>query len=100
MSTSPAGIGSAGTQFLQRNEGRIAYELAGEGPLVVCVPGMGELRSTYRYTVPALAATGLGSPRWTLRGHGDSDASFSSYDDSAAALTWRRSSSTSRRQRS
>ncbi|HYM84544.1 MAG TPA: alpha/beta hydrolase, partial [Candidatus Dormibacteraeota bacterium] len=28
-----------------RPGGRIAYDVAGEGPLVVCVPGMGDLRS-------------------------------------------------------
>jgi pimeloyl-ACP methyl ester carboxylesterase len=85
MSTSPAEIGGAGTQFLQRNEGPIAYEVAGEGPLVVCVPGMGELRSIYRFTVPVLSANGFRVASMDLRGHGDSDASFSRYDDSAAA---------------
>ena len=41
--------------LLDRPEGRIAYDVAGSGPLVVCVPGMGELRSSYRATVPALS---------------------------------------------
>ena len=30
------------TRFLDRPGGRIAYDVAGEGPLVVCVPGMGD----------------------------------------------------------
>jgi pimeloyl-ACP methyl ester carboxylesterase len=85
MSTTPAETGSAGAQFLRRDEGRIAYEVSGEGPLVVCVPGMGELRNIYRYTVPVLVANGFRVASMDLRGHGDSDASFSSYDDSAAA---------------
>ena len=85
MNTTAAQGESAGTQFLQRDEGRIAYEVSGEGPLVVCVPGMGELRSIFRYTVPALVANGFRVASMDLRGHGDSDASFSSYDDSAAA---------------
>ena len=85
MNTTAAQGESAGTQFLQRDEGRIAYEVSGEGPLVVCVPGMGELRSIYRFTVPALVANGFRVASMDLRGHGDSDASFSSYDDSAAA---------------
>jgi hypothetical protein len=59
VNTTPAQGGSAGTQFLRRDEGRVAYEVSGEGPLVVCVPGMGELRSVYRYTVPALVANGF-----------------------------------------
>jgi pimeloyl-ACP methyl ester carboxylesterase len=46
---------------------------------------MGELRSIYRFTVPALTAKGFRVASMDLRGHGDSDANFSSYDDSAAA---------------
>jgi pimeloyl-ACP methyl ester carboxylesterase len=85
MSAAAVEGASAGAQFLQRDEGRIAYEVSGDGPLVVCVPGMGELRSIYRYTVPALVANGFRVASMDLRGHGDSDASFSSYDDPAAA---------------
>lgn len=70
--------------MLVRPEGRIAYEVTGDGPLVVCIPGMGELRSSYRYTTPALVGAGLRVAAMDLRGHGDSDASFSSYDDVAA----------------
>jgi pimeloyl-ACP methyl ester carboxylesterase len=69
---------------LERPEGRIAYEVVGSGPLVVCVPGMGELRSSYRATVPALVAAGFSAVTVDLRGHGDSDATFSAYDDVAA----------------
>jgi len=36
------------TQYLDRGEGRIAYDIAGSGPLVLCVPGMADLRSTVR----------------------------------------------------
>jgi len=68
-------------RFLDRPEGRIAYEVAGSGPLVVCVPGMGELRSSYRHTVPALVAVGFSVATVDLRGHGDSDATFTAYDD-------------------
>jgi pimeloyl-ACP methyl ester carboxylesterase len=72
------------TDRLQRPEGSIAYDVTGEGPLVVCVPGMGELRSSYRATVPALVAAGYRVATMDLRGHGDSDATFSRYDDVAA----------------
>jgi pimeloyl-ACP methyl ester carboxylesterase len=74
----------ARTEWLERPEGRIAYDVAGQGPLVLCVPGMGELRSAFRYTVPALVAAGFRVATMDLRGHGDSDASFSRYDDVAA----------------
>jgi pimeloyl-ACP methyl ester carboxylesterase len=88
MSTAPlrdGQEGSAGTHSLESEGGRVAYDLSGDGPLVVCVPGMGELRSIYRYTVPALVANGFRVASMDLRGHGESDASFPSYDDSAAA---------------
>lgn len=75
---------AAQTQMLDRPGGRIAYDVSGDGPLVVCVPGMGELRSVYRFTVPALVAAGLRAVTMDLRGHGDSDATFTSYDDVAA----------------
>jgi pimeloyl-ACP methyl ester carboxylesterase len=72
------------TQYLDRPGGRIAYDVTGEGPLVVGVPGMGDLRSNYRYVVPALVAAGYRVATMDLRGHGDSDATFVRYDDVAA----------------
>ena len=41
-------------QYLTRPEGRIAYDVRGSGPLVVCVSGMSDLRSTYRHLVDPL----------------------------------------------
>lgn len=72
------------TQYLDRPGGRLAFDVAGTGPLVVAVPGMGELRSSYRSTVPALVAAGFRVATLDLRGHGDSDATFDRYDDVAA----------------
>lgn len=72
------------TSYLDRGEGRIAYDLQGEGPLVVCLPGMGELRSSYRFLAPALVKAGYRVASMDLRGHGDSDDGFSAYDDVAA----------------
>ncbi len=72
------------TLFLDRPGGRIAYDVSGNGPLVVGVPGMGDLRSNFRYLVPALVAAGYRVATMDLRGHGDSDATFSAYDDVAA----------------
>ena len=67
--------------YLARPEGRIAYDITGDGPLVVLVPGMGDLRSTYRFLVPDLVAAGLTVVSVDLRGHGDSDVGFGSYGD-------------------
>jgi pimeloyl-ACP methyl ester carboxylesterase len=80
-------IHSVQTQYLSRPEGRIAYHLDGpdNGPLVVCLPGMGDLRSTFRHLRPALVQAGYRVAAMDLRGHGDSDATFGSYDDQAAA---------------
>ncbi|WP_345467506.1 alpha/beta hydrolase [Paeniglutamicibacter antarcticus] len=63
------------------NQGRIAYDVQGSGPLLLLVPGMGELRSTYRFLTPALVAAGYTVATTDLRGHGDSDATFTSYGD-------------------
>jgi len=77
-------ISSTPARRLVRDSGSVAYDVVGEGPLVVCLPGMGELRSSYRYTTPALLDAGLRVATMDLRGHGDSDATFTCYDDVAA----------------
>src|ERR1035438_3655588 len=73
------------TSYLARPRGRIGYDVAGEGPLVVLVPGMGDLRAGYRFLAPALRAAGYRVACTDLRGHGDSDATFSSYGDEETA---------------
>ncbi len=79
------------TQYLDRPGGRIAFDLTGpdKGPLVICVPGMGDVRSTFRHLRPALVAAGYRVGCLDLRGHGDSDATFGRgaghYDDTASA---------------
>jgi pimeloyl-ACP methyl ester carboxylesterase len=76
---------TSGTQFLDRGKGRIAYDVTGSGPLVIAVPGMADLRSTYRHLVPELVAAGFRVATLDLRGQGDSDLTFNSFDDPAAA---------------
>ena len=73
------------TRYLDRTEGRIAYDVSGSGPLVVAVPGMGDLRSAYRHLAPALVEAGFRVATMDLRGHGDSDTSFTAYDDPGVA---------------
>ena len=73
------------TSYLARPEGRIGYDVAGEGTLVVLVPGMGDLRAGYRFLAPALREAGYRVACTDLRGHDDSDATFSSYGDEETA---------------
>lgn len=74
----------AATRYLDRPGGRIAWDIVGEGPLVVAVPGMGDLRSNFRFLVPALVDGGYRVATMDLRGHGESDTTFDAYDDVAA----------------
>jgi alpha-beta hydrolase superfamily lysophospholipase len=67
------------TSYLSRPEGRIGYDVAGDSSLVVLVPRMGDLRVGYRFLAPDLRAAGYRVACTDLRGHGDSDATFSSY---------------------
>lgn len=70
---------------VERAGGRIAVEITGAGPLVVCVPGMGESRASFRHLVPGLVASGHRVAVMDLRGHGESSVRFGAYDDPAAA---------------
>lgn len=60
------------TQWLERDGGRLAYDDEGAGDLVVCVPGIGDLRQEYRFLAPALVAGGFRVATMDLRGHGES----------------------------
>jgi pimeloyl-ACP methyl ester carboxylesterase len=81
-------MGSSATEsstiFLDRPGGRIAYDVVGNGPLVICAPGMGDVRSVYRFLAPALVDAGYRVATMDLRGHGESDTTFEAYDDVAA----------------
>ena len=68
------------TRFLSRPGGRLAFDVEGDGPLVVCVPGMGDVRAEYRLLAPRLRAAGCAVATLDLRGHGESDATFDSYE--------------------
>lgn len=80
MQTSPTDL-----QHLTRSEGRIAYSVAGSGPLVVLAPGMGDTRDVYRALAPRLVDAGYRVAVTDVRGHGDSDADFARTGDSATA---------------
>ncbi len=73
------------TQYFERPEGTIAYDDSqGEGELVIMWPGMGALRSEYRYLAPKLIEAGYRAVTADLRGHGESSAGWPEYTLTAA----------------
>lgn len=72
------------TKFIDRTEGRIAYDDTGSGPLIVCAPSLGDLRAEYRLIAPQLVDAGFRVVTTDLRGHGESSPTWSDY--SVAAL--------------
>jgi pimeloyl-ACP methyl ester carboxylesterase len=73
------------TCFLDVAGGRLAYSDTGVGPLVIAVPGMGDLRSTYRFLAPKLAAAGYRVISLDLRGHGESSVRWDDYSVGSVA---------------
>lgn len=67
------------TLFLDRANGRIAYDEVGTGPLVLCVPSMGDVRSEYRFLAPQLAQAGYRVVTMDVRGHGESSAAWDDF---------------------
>jgi pimeloyl-ACP methyl ester carboxylesterase len=67
------------TEFLEVDGGRIAYEVTGDGPLVVLAHGMGDNRNAYRFLVPVLTEAGYRVASTDLRGAGESSTGWSSY---------------------
>ena len=73
------------TEFLTTPDGTLAYQVTGDGPLVVCSPGMGDLRSTFDNITPALAEAGYRVAAMDIRGLGESSTGWPTYGDSATA---------------
>ena len=70
---------------IETDGGTLAVEIEGEGPLILCSPGMGELRSSYAPLAEHLVASGFCVARMDARGHGDSSAVFNRYGDEPTA---------------
>ena len=67
------------TQYLSTQGGKIAYEVSGSGPLVICIPSMGDVRAEYRFMAPRLAAAGFRVACMDLRGMGESSTGWQDY---------------------
>ncbi|MFF9651122.1 alpha/beta fold hydrolase [Streptomyces sp. NPDC014622] len=67
------------TEFLKTGDGQLAYDVTGEGPLIVLAHGMGDNRAAYREVAARLADAGLRVASTDLRGHGESSTGWTSY---------------------
>ena len=67
------------TQFLDLDGGRMAYDDAGEGPLVVATPAMLDLRSELRFLRPLLVEAGFRVVTIDQRGMGETSARWPVY---------------------
>lgn len=63
----------------------LAYDLAGDGALVVLAHGMGDSRHAYRFLAPGLVAAGYRVANLDLRGSGDSDVGWEDHSRTAIA---------------
>lgn len=60
------------TEFLDIKGGRIAYDVTGEGPLIVLSHGIGDRRQVFRFLAPELVRAGFRVAAADMRGHGES----------------------------
>ena len=73
------------TEFLSTGGGTLAYDVTGEGPLVVLAHGMGVSRASYRFVVPQLVAAGYRVANVDLRGCGESSTDWPAFSRTAIA---------------
>ena len=67
------------TQFLNRENGRLAYDDSGNGPLVICIPSMGDVRGEYRFLIPQLVSAGYRAVSMDVRGLGQSSTGWDDF---------------------
>ncbi|HEY7849655.1 MAG TPA: alpha/beta hydrolase [Ktedonobacterales bacterium] len=73
------------TRYLDVPGGRLAYDDQGTGQVVLCVPGMGDVRAEYRLLTPQLLAAGYRVVTMDVRGHGESSVNWPAYNAAAVA---------------
>jgi pimeloyl-ACP methyl ester carboxylesterase len=76
---------TATTSFLDRPHGRLAYDVTGQGPLVIASTGLGDGRQSFRFLVADVAGAGYRIATMDLRGHGQSSTGWPTYDETAIA---------------
>src|ERR671923_247479 len=78
LDNTQAGIGDTVLVNREGNGARQALKIpdAGVGPLVVCVPSMGDVRGEYRFLIPQLVAAGYRAVSMDVRGLGETSAAW------------------------
>jgi pimeloyl-ACP methyl ester carboxylesterase len=71
------------TQHLKIDDNSLAYDVTGEGPLVVLAHGMGDSRHSYRFLAPMLVDAGYRVANLDIRGSGDSSPGWDDYSRTA-----------------
>jgi pimeloyl-ACP methyl ester carboxylesterase len=71
------------TQYLERAQGKLAFDDRGTGRLVVCVPSMGDVRQEYRFLAPMLVEAGYRVVTMDVRGLGESSVNWPDYSVAA-----------------
>jgi pimeloyl-ACP methyl ester carboxylesterase len=75
---------AASTRYLAVGSGQIAYDdSGGAGPLVICAPGLGDVRAQYRFLAPLLTRAGFRVVTMDLRGMGESSVGWPDYSPAA-----------------
>ena len=67
------------TKYLTQNNRRIAYDDQGQGPLVICVPSLGDVRGEYRFLLPQLVSAGYRAVSMDVRGMGETSQEWDDY---------------------
>lgn len=67
------------TRYFEYQNGRLAYDDQGSGPLVLLAPSLGDVRAEYRFMAPRLVEAGYRVVSLDLRGHGDSSVNWPDY---------------------
>jgi pimeloyl-ACP methyl ester carboxylesterase len=67
------------TKYLNQENGKIAYDDSGVGPLVVCVPSLGDVRGEYRFLIPQLVEAGYRVVSMDVRGLGETSVEWDDY---------------------
>ena len=73
------------TDHLSIDDHTLAYDVSGEGPLVVLAHGIGDSRHSYRFVAPALVAAGYRVAAVDIRGCGESSTGWDAYSRTAIA---------------